>query len=192
MKKFSLTGKVLSVYIGISDKTISKEQDKLLLDWDGIREDRHYGRIKFAGVREEYMHKGEEMLNLRQISIVSKEELNVIAENLKIDHIEAEDLGANILIEGIKNFTEIPFGSVMKFKYGTVLLLTGDNFPCILPGKELSKREENHLIASQFAKKAMHLRGQTALILKSGIIKRNDNIEIVIPKEVQTGLNYNF
>ncbi|MCA9383270.1 MOSC domain-containing protein [Candidatus Dojkabacteria bacterium] len=181
-------GVVNGVFIG-SEQVRSVPAEKIYLDWDGIRGDRHYGRTKFAGVREKYLAKGTEMINLRQVSIVSTEELDQVAKLLEVDNIMPEDVSANITISGIPDFTKIPFGSIMQFELQANLLLTGDNFPCIIPGQEIEDRTGQKM-AHLFAKQAVHKRGQTALILRPGIIKPGSRFQIILPKEVNTGLSY--
>ena len=181
-------GIVDGVFVG-SEEARSVSVEKIYLDWDGIRGDRHYGRTKFAGIREKYLAKGTEMINLRQVSIVTTEELDQVAKSLDVENIMPEDVSANITISGIPDFTKIPFGSIIQFELQANLLLTGDNFPCIIPGQKIENRTGQKM-AHLFAKQAIHKRGQTALILRPGIIKPSNKFQIFLPKEVNTGLSY--
>ena len=98
-------GIVLEVFVGPHEITHSEKRETIQCTLDGVVGDRHYGRTKSAGVREQYVSRGTEILNLRQISIVSQEELACIARTLGVPEITGQDLGANIVLEGIEHLT---------------------------------------------------------------------------------------
>lgn len=184
-------GIVLDVFVGIPDSVQSIKKKKILLTWEGIVGDRHFGRTKIAGVRENYVPKGTEVMNQRQVSIISKDEIKQIAERMELDSMYPEDLGVNILIDNIKDFSRVPFGSIMQFEHCANILLTGDNFPCIYPGYEIDARNGTSKF-SKFAKSAMHIRGQTGMCLRPGVIKPKSTFKIIIPKEVSSSFEYSL
>ena len=55
--------------------------------------------------------RGTEILNRRQITIVSVEELDRIAEELGVESVLPEWLGANILVKGFPELTKLTMGS---------------------------------------------------------------------------------
>lgn len=172
---------VLQVLIGKEEVTCSVEQEEIDCTLEGIFGDRHYGATKLAGVREKkYAQKGEEILNLRQVSIVSESELSQIARNLGIAEIIGEDLGANIVINGIEDLTKLSRGTIMSFSSGTLLYVTGENLPCVFPGENLQKEyEQIPNLASAFPKAAKGLRGLVAIVLRPGRICRGETVEIL-------------
>lgn len=173
-------GTVLRVLVGPPGVTYSKERDEIKCLWGGIVEDRHYGRKKAAGVREKYVARGDEILNLRQVSIVSIEELKEIADLMNIPKVTGADLGANLVLEGIDYLSDISPGTVLKFSGGAAFFVTGENLPCRHPGENIQSRyQEIDGLAKMFPKAALGRRGLVAIVLKPGKIKIGDSVEIV-------------
>lgn len=172
---------VVEVLVGPQGVTLSESREKIQCLWDGIEGDRHSGQTKFAGVREDYVPKGTEVLNLRQASIVSKEELEEIAKRMGIPKVTGADLGANVVLSGIPELTKLPTGTIIKFSEQTLLLVTGENLPCVFPGKNIQARYPDiPKLANKFPKIAMGKRGLVAIVLRLGDIRKDDVVEIDI------------
>lgn len=73
---------------------------------------------KKRGAREPMYERGTEIFNRRQISIVSMEECDEIAEAMGIPNILPEWLGANIAISGFPSLTSLKEGSRIIFPSG--------------------------------------------------------------------------
>ena len=172
---------VIEVLVGFEDVTLAEPQEKIQCLWDGVRGDRHCGQTKLAGGRESYVPKGTEILNLRQVSIVSKEELEEIAQRMGIPEVSGADLGANIVLSGISELTKLPTGTIIKFSEQTLLFVTGENLPCVFPGKNIQARYPDiPKLANKFPKTAMGRRGLVAVVLRPGNIRKNDFVKIDI------------
>lgn len=150
--------------------------------WAGIMGDRHYGITKPAGGRERYVPKGTEILNIRQVSIVSEEELAEIARRMNVPEVTGPDLGANLIVKNVEELTKLPSGTILKFPAReTLLFVTGENTPCVLPGRNIQAKYPGipHL-ASSFPKAAMGRRGLVAVVLRPGWIHEGDTVEIIL------------
>jgi len=75
----------------------------------GFDGESHSGLVRASCVRVRSQYsEGTEIRNTRQISIVSIEELALIADSMGIDRLEPEWVGANLLVSGIPDFSKIP------------------------------------------------------------------------------------
>lgn len=150
---------------------VSRRVDELKVDYGGIKEDRHFGLTKKAGAREKMYPRGTEIFNRRQISILSVEECTEISARLGVERILPEWLGANILISGFPDLTQLAEGSRILFPGGVGLLCEGENDPCIQPGKVLQRKfPAKEKLAAKFVKAALGLRGIVAIVERPGKI----------------------
>ncbi len=144
---------------------------ELGVDLEGIPGDRHYGFTRTAGAREKWYEAGSIMRSGRQISIVSVEELAKIAAAMDVPQIKPEWIGANILIQGIPDFSNIPWGARLFCGAKAALVNEGDNAPCRFAGREVAAhypgREGMDLL---FVKAAKNLRGIVASVEQPGSI----------------------
>jgi MOSC domain-containing protein YiiM len=155
---------------------------KLEVYLSGLKQDRHGGFTKVAGIRESrIVEKGTEVMNLRGITIVGTEELAEIAQKLELKEVTSHDLEANIEISGIPDFTRLAIGTMLKFTRKCVLMITSENLPCVVAGKRVADRVGQPDIEWKFPKAAIHLRGVTAMPFASGIIKVGDEVEVIKP-----------
>lgn len=90
----------------IPDTFVSRRISEAQLEFGGIRGDRHFGMTSKADSRQPMYSKGTEILNRRQITIVSEEELTRIAEEVGVASVLPEWLGANLLLKGFPNLTK--------------------------------------------------------------------------------------
>nr|WP_205516767.1 MOSC domain-containing protein [Paenibacillus sp. SYP-B3998] len=144
----------------------------------GIEGDRHFGVTAKANVRQPMYPKGSEIMNRRQLSIVSVEELQLIAERLGVDEIKPEWLGANILISGYPELTKLPLGIRMLLPNGGGLVCEGENEPCTGPGKQIANHYGRKELTHEFVKLARQLRGIVAYVERPGELKSGDQVEI--------------
>jgi len=159
---------------------------------EGIKGDNHSGR-RLADVREEDflrfgLSKRTEIANHRHFSAISVEEMREIAQAMNIPAIPIGALGENIIISGIPHLTLLPIGTKLFFKNKSVpqtavLLVSGENTPCHIPGKAIQEAYSNKVnLASLFPKVAIHKRGVVGSIFCSGRITIGDEVTAVIPK----------
>ena len=137
-------------------------------------------RASCVRVRHQYPQ-GTEIRNTRQISIVSTEELAVIAEDMGIAGLQPEWLGANLLVSGIPRFSQIPPSTRMIFSGGASLVVDLENSPCKYPGEIIDRHHPG--FGKLFAKAAVGRRGVTAWVEREGRINTGDSIDLFIPPQ---------
>jgi len=152
------------------------------VNFDGIEGDCHSSLVREACVRtrEQYAI-GTPIRNTRHFSILSVEDLAVIAAKMGVPHLKPEWVGANLLLSGIPNFTQLPPSSRLIFSGGVSLVVDMENEPCKYPGEiiEMSFPGKGHL----FAYNARGLRGVTAWVEKEGRISQGDTVSLHIPPQ---------
>ncbi|WP_257984356.1 MOSC domain-containing protein [Neobacillus cucumis] len=160
---------------------VTRRIPKTLFEFGGIRGDRHFGITSKADSRQPMYPRGTEILNRRQITIVSEEELGQIAEELGVEKVLPEWLGANLLVKGFPGLTQLTQGSRILFPSVAGLICMGENMPCTLPGEEIQKYYEGHeKIATRFVKAGFKRRGIVCAVERPGIIHESDEVQILI------------
>lgn len=178
------TGKVLEVLIcNDQDSIRSQSLDSVEVYFEGFAGDKHSGITKLSDGRTKFYQRGTQIRNSRQVSLVSKEELDIIKERLGIDRLQPEWMGANLMIEGIPSFTEIEPNTRFFFKSGAVLLITGDNLPCATMTEEICKYFPEKLeLSGKVINASMNLRGLVAVVELPGKITKGEEVRVVYTK----------
>ncbi|MEM7074524.1 MAG: MOSC domain-containing protein [Pseudomonadota bacterium] len=152
------------------------------LDWDGVPGEFHGGRTRPSCVRVTEQHpEGTEIANVRQLSVVSAEELALIAREMGLDALRPEWLGASVVIEGIDDFTHIPPSSRLQSESGATLVVDMHNRPCNWPGKEIEKDHEGY--GRRFRKAGAGRRGVTAWVERPGRLRVGDRVTLHVPDQ---------
>ncbi len=152
------------------------------VSYEGLQGESHSGLVRASCVRVRHQYpQGTEIRNTRQISIVSTEELAVIAEDMGIAGLQPEWLGANLLVSGIPRFSQIPPSTRMIFSGGASLVVDLENSPCKYPGEIIDRHHPG--FGKLFAKAAVGRRGVTAWVEREGRINTGDSIDLFIPPQ---------
>ena len=152
------------------------------VSYAGLQGESHSGLVRSSCVRVRHQYpQGTEIRNTRQISIVSTEELAVIADNMGIAELKPEWLGANLLVSGIPNFSQIPPSTRLIFSGGASLVVDLENSPCKYPGEVIDQHHPD--FGKLFAKAAVGRRGVTAWVERQGQINTGDSIQLYIPPQ---------
>ena len=161
----------------------SVPRDRLILSWSGADgEIRHQGRTRTSCSRVTAQHaKGTEIANVRQLSIVSAEELRQIAVGCGLDEIDPTWMGATIVVEGIPDFSHVPPSSRLQAPDGAALVVDMENRPCHLPAREIEVDRPGH--GKAFKAAAAGLRGVTAWVERPGIVNLGDPFRLHIPDQ---------
>src|SRR3989304_5699263 len=126
-------GKVEALLI-TQDLLPSSDLEEVHATWEGFVGDKHFGLTMKAGSSQKPYPKGTEVRNVRQISIVSAEELNEIAEAMQLPVVKPAWVGANVMLSGIERLTQLPPGSRLYFENGVGIVIEGENMPCTTAG----------------------------------------------------------
>ncbi len=141
----------------------------------GVQDDNHSGSMRISTVRDKPtleklgLPTGVQVLNTRQWSMLSEEEMGAMAEVLGIEHIPEGSMGENLRISGIPGLTEFRVGTLFGFRKNgkarmTVLFGMGENLPCVDMAKNLAEITENNGVRSKAVGAALGLRGQTGFV----------------------------
>jgi len=178
----TVTAALLRADATSTESVASGVVDRLVLTFDGIVGDVHGGSVRPSDVRVRKQYEdGTPIRNVRQLTIVSDEDLAAIATGLGIDHVLPAWLGANLSVSGIPSFTLIPPSTRLIFSSGASLVVDAENEPCIYPGKEIAKSAP--IEAKRFAAIATNLRGITAWVEREGDIAVGDSVAVHIPPQ---------
>ena len=185
--KIDITGRTEQVLVWRDkDKFGSERVAQAEVMLEGFVGDIHAGMTALADSRTPHYKRGTLMRNIRQVSIVSSDELAEIARALDVPEVCAEWLGANLTLSGVRDLTLLPPMSRLFFPDGAVLTLSAENAPCIGPGKAIQAHYPDVPgLASRFPKAARHKRGVVAWVERPGIIHEGDAVEIsLVPKSL--------
>jgi hypothetical protein len=155
---------------------------KITLTLEGPVGDCHAGATRKSDSRTLALYKRNiDIRNVRQITILSEEELVDIATALAIPEVRPEWLGANMVVRGLPNFTLLPPSSRLQFPGGATLVVDMENEPC----RQIADQVAQHFPKVQFTlvKAATHKRGVTCWVEREGHIATGDAITVFIPPQ---------
>lgn len=183
-----MQGKVTTVLVSPPDSGLPAETiDQVEVTWEGFAGDKHAGLTMKAGRGQAPYPKGAEVRNVRQISLVSEEELAEIAANLDVPAIEPAWVGANLLVSGIPDLTQLPAGSRLYFENGVGLVIEGTNQPCTTAGGGVQAHFPNREdIAGAFPKAAVGKRGLVGWVEKPGTITVGEALQVRRAEDVRS------
>ncbi|WP_458789874.1 hypothetical protein [Yoonia sp. MH D7] len=87
----------------------SSAVDALTLTYAGTEGEAHSGLTRASCVRvKSQWPKGTEIRNVRQLSVMSAEEIATIAADCGLDYLDPALLGCSVVVRGISDFTHVP------------------------------------------------------------------------------------
>lgn len=134
-----LKGRVAQALKAAGRDFVSAPVAALELTMEGIAGDVHAGTTRKSGGREPWYPRGTLMRNERQVSILSAEELALIAENMGLPKVEGGWIGANLVLEGIPDLSFLPPRTLLFFEGGATLRIDGYNAPCRIAGGSIAR-----------------------------------------------------
>ncbi|GHG84171.1 MOSC domain-containing protein [Pseudodonghicola xiamenensis] len=160
----------------------ARSAERLELGFDGLVEDRHGGAVRPSCSRVLNLYpRNTKIRNVRQLSILSEEELGRIAEGMGMERLEPALLGATMVLRGIPDFTHVPPSSRLQAAGGLTLTVDMENLPCVLPGREIEAEEPGR--GAAFKPAAAGLRGVTAWVERPGALAVGDRLGLFIPAQ---------
>jgi hypothetical protein len=161
---------------------LAAAQHEMELSFAGPVGEAHAGltRASCTRVRTQYPI-GTQIRNVRQLTLVSQEELSAIALVLGLDALDPVLLGASLVLEGIPDFTHIPPSSRLIAANGTSLVVDMENQPCNLVSREIERVAAGH--GRGFKQAARGKRGVTAWVEREGSLAVGDVLRLHIPSQ---------
>ncbi len=160
----------------------SSSMDEMPLTFAGYDAEFHAGltRPSCSRVKQQYP-RYTEIKNARQLSIVSREELDLIARDMGLETLKPELIGASLVIEGIPDWTHVPPSSRLVADDGPGLVIDMVNRPCHLPAPFIEM--ENPGLGKAFKASAKERRGVTASVEREGTLKIGMRLRLHIPDQ---------
>jgi MOSC domain-containing protein YiiM len=152
------------------------------LTFAGLAGEFHAGEIRPSCSRVTAQHpKGTPIRNVRQISIVSAEELARIAQSIGLDALDPAWLGASVVIDGIPDFSHVPPSSRLQGPDGATVTIDMQNRPCHFPSMTIESARPGH--GKAFRAAAKGLRGVTAWVEREGVFRIGDRLRLHVPDQ---------
>ncbi|WP_309663345.1 MOSC domain-containing protein [Tabrizicola sp.] len=160
----------------------AKPVAEMPLSFAGFAGESHAGDTRPACNRVKAQHpRGTEIRNVRQLSVVSAEEMAEIAGALGLDAMDYAWVGASVVIGGIPDFSHLPPSSRLQGPDGVTLVLDMQNRPCQEPAATIEKARPGH--GKAFKAAAEGKRGVTAWVEREGILRVGDRVRLHIPDQ---------
>jgi len=160
----------------------SEMRDTLSFGFDGPEGEEHGGRTRPSCVRVSAQHpEGTQIANVRQVSVVSQEEMDVIAQACGLAALDPVWLGATLVVSGIPDFTHLPPSSRLQGPDGVTFVIDMENRPCRFPAAEIDIDHPGKGAAFKAAAKGM--RGVTAWVERPGVLAVGDKLRLHVPDQ---------
>ena len=174
------------VYLGrTADREASLMSEPLQdahLAFGGIEGEVHGGLTRPSCSRVTSQHPvGTTIRNTRQLSVVSQEELDLIARDMGVDTLEPHLVGASLVLQGIPDFTLVPPSSRLQADSGATLIVDMENRPCHLPAEPIDAHGPGQ--GRAFKAAAKNRRGVTASVEREGALRLGDTVRLHIPAQ---------
>ena len=160
----------------------AQPREQLELSFAGIEGERHAGENRASCVRVRNLYaEGSEIRNVRQLSILSEEELALVAADMGLQRLDPADLGATLVLRGIPDFTFVPPNARLQSAGGATVTIDMENRPCVLPGREIEKHHAG--FGAKFKPSAANRRGVTAWVEHPGVLKLGEALSLFVPDQ---------
>ncbi|MCR8827556.1 MOSC domain-containing protein [Pseudosulfitobacter koreensis] len=160
----------------------SEPLETVVATLEGFEGEVHSGHTRASCSRVTSQHpKGTEIANVRQLSVMSAEELAQIAQKMGVDRLDPALLGASMIVEGIPDFSHVPPSARLQGPDGATLVIDMENRPCNLPGREIEA--ETPGLGKLFKPAAKGRRGVTAWVERAGRFSVGDTLVLHVPDQ---------
>lgn len=180
--KTDIVGEVVWLgYVPDRDASLlSRPATDVALTYAGIPGEAHGGLTRLSCSRVTTQHKrGTEIRNVRQLCVMSQEELAQIAAACGLDQLDPAYAGASLVLRGIPDLTHLPPSARLQFADGSVIVVDMENHPCHLPAKGINADHPG--AGDRFKAAAKDRRGVTAWVEREGHIRIGDSVTLHIP-----------
>jgi len=158
----------------------TEPRKRLQSDWDGVVGAAHRGRTRASDSRVLQQHpRGTDIINVRQLSIVSQEEIDQIARDMGLAQFNPQWLGATMVVSGCRDFSHIPPSSRLQAQQGTTLVVDMQNHPCHQVGMTIERDLPGQ--GKSFKAHAKGKRGVTAWVERPGDLALGDVLRLHCP-----------
>jgi MOSC domain. len=161
---------------------VSTPVEALEFTFDGPVGELHAGRTRASCSRVTDQHeRGTEIANVRQMTILSAEELAETAFAMGIPELDPTWVGASIVLRGLPDLTHLPPSSRLQNETGLTLVIDMENRACVLPGKVIEEIYPEK--GKRYKPAAQGRRGVTAWVERPGRLVIGDTLRLHIPDQ---------
>lgn len=156
--------------------------DEMRLTFAGYAGEVHAGLTRPSCSRVMKQHpKGTEIRNVRQLCVVSAEEMAEVAADMWLEEMDYAWVGASLVLEGIPDFTHLPPSSRLQGPDGVTLVVDMENLPCQEPAVTIEKALPGQ--GKDFKAAAKDKRGVTAWVEREGVLRLGDILTLHVPAQ---------
>jgi hypothetical protein len=182
----SFSGRI--VWLGAQPEPVEKlvirsvPLTEMRLTFAGFAGESHAGLTRPSCGRVLQQHKrGTEIRNVRQLCVVSAEEMAEVAATMGLEAMDYAWVGASLVVEGIPDFTHLPPSSRLQAPDGVTLVVDMLNQPCQEPAVTIDKALPGQ--GKGFKRAAMGKRGVTAWVEREGVLRLGDVLRLHVPDQ---------
>jgi MOSC domain len=167
--------------VPVKDLVITAEPvAEMPLSFAGPEGEVHAGETRPSCSRVLTQHpRGTVIRNVRQLCVVSAEEMAAVAAELGIDSFDYAWVGASVVVEGIPDFTHVPPSSRLQGPDGVTLVVDMENLPCQEPAVTIERALPGQ--GKGFKAAAKGRRGVTAWVEREGVLRVGDVLTLHVP-----------
>lgn len=152
------------------------------LTFAGFAGEVHAGETRPACARVRDLHpRGTTIRNVRQLSLVSAEEMAAVAAALGLEEMDYAWLGASVVVSGLPDFTHLPPSSRLQAEDGCTLVVDMENLPCQEPARTIEAARPGH--GRAFREAAKGRRGVTAWVEREGVLRVGSPLRLFVPAQ---------
>jgi MOSC domain-containing protein YiiM len=152
------------------------------LTFAGFAGESHAGLTRPSCSRVLTQHpRNTEIRNVRQLCVVSAEEMAEVALDMGLAAMDYAWVGASVVLEGIPDFTHLPPSSRLQGPDGVTLVVDMENRPCQEPAVTIDKALPGQ--GKGFKPAAQGKRGVTAWVEREGVLRLGDVLRLHVPDQ---------
>lgn len=184
LKKTRFTGRI--TWLGVvADRDAALESaalPRLIARFSGPEGEAHGGLTRPACSRVANLYPSKtEIRNVRQFSVLSAEELALIAAEMGLAALDPALVGATMVVEGIPDLSHLPPSSRLQAASGATLVVDMENRPCTLPARPIETRHQG--FGAKFKPAANGRRGVTAWVEREGVLHLGEVLTLFVPDQ---------
>jgi hypothetical protein len=155
---------------------------EMTLTFAGPAGEAHGGLTRPSCSRVEHLYaRNTQIRNVRQLSVMSIEELGQIAQAMGLPALDPALAGATLVVQGLADFTHVPPGSRLLADSGACLTIDMENQACTLPARPIEAAHPG--FGARFKAAARGRRGVTAWVEAEGRLALGDRLRLFIPAQ---------
>lgn len=156
--------------------------DEMPLTFAGFAGEVHAGLTRPSCSRVvQQFPKGTTIRNVRQLCVVSREEMAEVARDMGLAAMDYAWVGASLVVEGIPDFTHVPPSSRLQGPDGVTLVVDMENLPCQEPAVTIDRALPGQ--GKGFRTAAKGKRGVTAWVECEGVLRLGDVLTLHVPAQ---------